>query len=335
MNDSARHRSRDRSIERHRGSICSFVPYNEFGASVLNNIILLFVCLLVGMLLRVTHRIPDNTHNALNAFIIHISLPALIVLQIHNVTLHAELLLSVAMPWVMFLLGVGFFWVLSARLELSRGTTGALMLAGGLANTSFVGLPMIEAFFGAPSMATGILIDQLGTYLVLSTLGIAVAAIYSSGSNSMVAVLKRIAVFPPLLALIVAFGLMPFEFPGYVTDALKRLGDTLAPLALVSVGLQLRFDQTRGIKTALALGLAFKLLLAPAVLALLYFSFARTGDDVARVTLFEAAMGPQIGGAIVAFQHGLNPPLVSLMVGVGITLSFITLPLWSQLLHQL
>ena len=48
----------------------------------------------------------------------------------------------------------------------------ALMLAGGLANTSFVGLPMIEAFFGAPSMATGILIDQLGTYLVLSTLGI-------------------------------------------------------------------------------------------------------------------------------------------------------------------
>jgi predicted permease len=104
---------------------------------------------------------------------------------------------------------------------------------------------------------------------------------------------------------------------------------------LFSVGLQLRFDQTRGIKTALALGLAFKLLLAPAVLALLYFSFARTGDDVARVTLFEAAMGPQIGGAIVAIQHGLNPPLVSLMVGVGITLSFITLPLWSQLLHQL
>jgi predicted permease len=95
--------------------------------------------------------------------------------------------------------------------------------------------------------------------------------------------------------------------------------------------LQLRFDQTRGIKTALARGLTFKLLLAPAVLAILYFSIVRSSDDVARVTLFEAA----IGGAIVAIQHGLNPPLVSLMVGVGITLSFITLPLWSQLLHQL
>src|ERR1700692_4155 len=205
----------------------------------MNNIILLFVCLLLGMGLRTTRRLPENAHVALNAFIINISLPALIILQIHHVALQTQLLFSIAMPWLMFALGVGFFWMLSSRLNFSRGTTGALMLAGGLANTSFVGLPMIEAFFGATRRAAGILIDQLGTYLVLSTLGIAVAAIYSSGSSSMAAVLKRIAAFPPLLALIVAFALMPFEFPNWVSDALKRLGDTLAPLALVSVGLQL------------------------------------------------------------------------------------------------
>ncbi len=28
-------------------------------------------------------------------------------------------------------------------------------------------------------------------------------------------------------------------------------------------------------------------------------------------------MGPQIGGAIVATQYGLDPPLVTLMVGIG------------------
>jgi malate permease and related proteins len=42
------------------------------------------------------------------------------------------------MPWLMFALGVWFFWELSARLKFSRENTGALMLAGGLANTSFV-----------------------------------------------------------------------------------------------------------------------------------------------------------------------------------------------------
>jgi hypothetical protein len=45
-------------------------------------------------------------------------------------------------------------------------------------------------------------------------------------------------------------------------------------------------------------------------------------DEVIQITLFEAAMGPQIGGAIVGIQHGLNPPLITMMVGLGITLSF-------------
>src|SRR5260370_12175221 len=193
------------------------------------------------------------------------------------------------------------------------------MLAGGLDNPSFVGLPMIEAFFGAPSMATGILIDQLGTYLVLSTLGITVATIYAGGEEPRVGIFKRIIVFPPLIALVVAFALMPFEFPTWVADALKRLGDTLAPLALVSVGLQLRFDQTSGLKTALATGLGFKLLLAPAVLALLYFGILGTTEETTRVTLFDAPMRPQIGGATVAVHHGLHPPLVSCIVVLGIS----------------
>ncbi|QOZ33204.1 AEC family transporter [Bradyrhizobium sp. CCBAU 53421] len=301
----------------------------------MNNIILLFSCLLLGVALRAAKKVPENGHLALNAFIIHISLPALIILQIHNVRLHASLLLSIAMPWLMFGLGVWFFRALSTRLKFSRETTGALMLSGGLANTSFVGLPMIEAFFGASDMATGILIDQLGTYLVLSTLGISVATIYSTGSDSKAEIVKRIICFPPLIALTVAFSLMPFEFPSWLGDALKRFGDTLAPLALVSVGLQLRFDQAGGLRTALATGLGFKLILAPAVLALVYLGVLGTLEETTRVTLFEAAMGPQIGGAIVAVQHGLNPPLVSLMVGLGISLSFLTLPLWSYVLHQL
>jgi malate permease and related proteins len=76
----------------------------------MNNIVLLFVCLLLGMGLHAAKRVPENAHVALNAFIIHISLPSLIILQIHNVTLHTQLLFSIAMPWLMFALGVGFFW---------------------------------------------------------------------------------------------------------------------------------------------------------------------------------------------------------------------------------
>jgi predicted permease len=51
-----------------------------------------------------------------------------------------------------------------------------------------------------------------------------------------------------------------------------------------------------------------------------------------QVTLFEAAMAPMITGSIIAAEYDLDGDLAALMVGVGIPLSFLTLPIWFQLL---
>lgn len=301
----------------------------------MSNIILLFACLVLGVVLGWSKRFPENAHLSLNAFIIHIALPALILLQIHDVQLRSDLLYSVAMPWILFAMGCGFFWLLGRALHFSTATTGGLMLVGGLANTSFVGLPMIEAFYGRAGMATGILIDQLGTYLVLSTLGITVAALYSPGTTRVSAVVRRIVTFPPLLALVLALLLMTLDYPPWFTNVLRSLGGTLAPLALVSVGLQLHLEDFRGNIKALAAGLAFKLLVGPALVAVAYVWWLNAHGQTIQITLFESAMGPQIGGAIVAIQHGLNPTLITLMVAIGITLSFLTLPVWWYVLQAI
>lgn len=289
---------------------------------------MLVVCLLVGMMLRASHRAPNNAHVAINAFIIHVALPALILAQIHGLRLTPGLLLPVSMPWALFALSVPIFIVLGRVLHFPTGVTGALILTAGLANTSFVGLPMIETFYGAKDLPIGILIDQLGTYLVLSTLGITVACIYSSGSASSQEIAIRIMTFPPLIALLLALALSPVPYPAWLAGMLHRLGDTLAPLALVSVGLQLRLGQMNGNRVPLGLGLGFKLVVGPLLIALVYLGELSWGGETSRVTIFEAAMGPQIGGAIVAMQYGLNASLITLMVGVGIALSFLTLPLW-------
>ena len=142
----------------------------------MSNIILLFLCMLIGIALRRYGRVPDNAHAAINGFIINVSLPALTLLQIHDIHLHPTLAYAVAMPWLLFTIAAMFFWSISKLLQFSPATTGCLILVAGLGNTSFVGLPMIETFYGTGGMSVGILIDQLGTYLVLSTLGIAVGA---------------------------------------------------------------------------------------------------------------------------------------------------------------
>jgi predicted permease len=225
------------------------------------------------------------------------------------------------------------FLSISRLLQFTPATTGGLILVAGLGNTSFVGLPMIETFYGTNGMPIGILIDQLGTYLVLSTLGIAVAALFSSETPSGAGILKRICTFPPFIALFASLLLLPVDYPDWLIAVLRRLGDTLAPLALVSVGLQLRLDQLSGIRVPLSIGIAFKLLVGPALVMLVYVGLLRAAGDVVQITLFESAMGPMIGASIVAIQHGLNPPLITLLVGLGITASFLSLPLWWYVLQ--
>ena len=123
-------------------------------------------------------------------------------------------------------------------------------------------------------------------------------------------VARRIVTFPPLIALILA-------------------------LLLRSVGRQLRLGVLRGRFAPVACGLGVKLLLAPLALALIYLKLLGATGTVAHVTLFEAAMGPQIGGAIVATRYELDPPLVTLMVGIGSVAAFLTLPMWWYALQAL
>src|ERR1700738_2954809 len=149
----------------------------------MNNYVLLGACLLLGIVLRRSGRLPNNAAASLNGFVVHISLPALTLSYVHGLKLDTSLILPALMAWVLFAIGCGFFWLAGRVLGLSRATTGGLMLTGGLANTSFIGLPMIETFYGPQFLGLGILIDQLGSYFVLCTLGILVASLHSSSQG--------------------------------------------------------------------------------------------------------------------------------------------------------
>ncbi len=298
----------------------------------MGNIILMIVCLLAGMVLRWTGRFPEATPAAFNGYVIHVALPAAALLYLHSIPLDVSMVMTPLVAWLLFLLAWGFFAVLGRLLRLPRRTTGALVLLGGLGNTSFVGLPMIEAYYGKELLGVGILTDQLGTFMVLSTLGVLVASIYSSGKLSLHEMPRKVLYFPPFQALVLALILRPLPFPDWTVMILRKLADTVTPLALVSVGFQLRMTSLSGLKLRLAMGLGYKLILGPSLLALLYLGLLGLRGPVIQVTLFEAAMAPMITAGIVAIDHDLDPPLVTMLLGIGIPLSFATLAVWEIVL---
>ena len=297
------------------------------------NIILLLFCFVAGMILRRTRRMPDNASAALNGFIINIGLPALALAYLHGIALDGILVVAALMPWIMFLLAIALIWPAARFLGLSRSTTGCVILVGGLGNTSFVGVPMIEAFYGPEFMGIGIVADLLGSQIVLAVFGIALARSFSDGPRpGMREIAWRVLQFPPFVATVAALALTPVSFPDWLQELLLRLASTVAPIALLSVGFQLRLSEVQGKVPALALGLTYKLLVGPALIFAIYVGLLGLSGPVVRISIFEAAMAPMVSAAIIAMDNDLDPPLATLLVGLGVPLSFLTLAVWYQLL---
>ncbi|MEZ4238210.1 MAG: AEC family transporter [Myxococcota bacterium] len=257
------------------------------------------------------------------------ALPALVLVRLHGVHLGADAILPVSMAWLQLAGVAAAVEAIGALAGWDRPTRAALTLTAGLANTSFVGYPLIEALVGPEGLPTAILCDQLGSFLALATVGAVIAARASGRAPSVGALAGRVARFPALWAL--ALALLAPPLPDVLAEALERLGATLTPLALMSVGLQLQ--GARGATAPLVVGLGLKLAVVPAALLGLYLALGVAPGLDLTVTVLEAAMAPMITGAILAADHGLAPGLANRMVGVGIPLSMATVPLWAAVLR--
>jgi predicted permease len=300
---------------------------------------LVLVCLVFGIALRRSKRFPKDSARALNAYVIWISLPAVVLVQVPKLTEQMELSfglwIPLSMAWILFVLSALFFSLVGRAFSWSKGTIGALTLTAGLGNTSFVGLPLLEALLGKDAVPIGVLVDQPGTFLVLATLGVWTASLFGRappGGVTAKGVLYNVVTFPPFIALILAFIWILMGLPGraQVVDGLDRLAQTLVPIALVAVGFQLHvsFDVLRRRARELSLGLGFKLVAAPLFFYGLYYGVVGARGFLTQVTLLEAAMAPMITASVVATEFECDSELANLMVGVGIPLSLITVPFW-------
>lgn len=296
----------------------------------MNNFILIFFFLFLGLVLQRVKWFPTNTYKLLNKIVIFVCLPALALYYIPKIHWNNQLLYPIGVAWLGFLFSYLFFKFMGNRFGWSRKLTGCLIITAGFGNTSFLGFPIIQALYGDEGLKMAILVDQPGTFVVLSTFGILVATLYSSGSPSGFHIAKKIFFFPPFIAFLVAclMNVMEFDFHQYFQSALQKTGSVMTPLAMLSVGLQLHFDKRSRHLKFLGLGLLYKLLLTPALFYFLYVVLLGQNSKMIHVAIMEAAMAPMITASILASSYGLKPRLSSMMIGFGIPLSFITLAFW-------
>lgn len=294
--------------------------------------VLLLGCLALGMLVGRFARPPIGLAPALNWWLINIALPAMVLELVPRLQLDARMLYLAISQWLVFAGSWAIFAALGARLGWSRARTGGVTLVAGLGNTSFVGYPLIEALHGREGLGLAVVADQAGTFFALAVGGIVVASIYAGQRARPLDIVRRVLLFPAFIAM--SIGLLVGALGGWpelIDGVLARIAQTLTPIALFVVGLRFRLLLARDQFTAVGFGLGYKLVLAPLAIWAIGLICAVHGMPLT-IAVLQSAMAPMVSAAILADQHHLDPPVATSLLGLGVLLGFVTVPLWNLLL---
>lgn len=293
---------------------------------------LIVVMLATGYLSARRGWLPEHAAEVLHRFVITVCLPALVLSIVPTLTLERALLWAAVVPWLLLGAGAALVALAGRVLSLSREVRATLLLCAPLGNTSFLGYPMLEALIGPDAVRVGVLYDQLGSFLMLTTYGLLVVAHYSGGDRpGPGAIALRVVRFPAFVALCAGavFNLVPGLWPPLAAGIAARVGGCLVPIAMFAVGLQLQLRPPRP-WPAFAAGLLIKMIALPALALAIVGGLGLDGPTGGAIIL-ESAMPPMITAGALAIMARLAPELAAALVGYGIVISLATLPVWAAL----
>ncbi|CAA7193642.1 AEC family transporter [Chryseobacterium potabilaquae] len=292
------------------------------------NFVLIAVCIIAGMVFKSTKSIHPDAHKGINTWILYVALPAVSFKYLPKVHWTMEMLFPIVATFLISIFCFFFMMFYSKSKGYTRRSRSTLELTSGYSNTSFIGFPLISAFYGESLLSIAIICDQ-SMFFALSTLGIIAAVKGGSRSGKVSAkfILKRLITFPPLVGCIAALILSQFIDFTLAEPFFDKLAATVSPLALFSVGLQLKFNGWKKLIPQMSTSMVYKLILAPAMVLVLAIILGVKGD-VAKITIFEAAMPTVVTSSIIAEQFRLNTKLTNLIIGVSIIMGFFTSAVW-------
>jgi predicted permease len=215
-------------------------------------------------------------------------------------------------------------------LRLTRPCTGALVVVSILANTGYLGLPLIAATLGAQGLAAGIAWDSLVSGPMFYVVAMAIGA--SLGTRAGQSARERLSTFvlrnPPLLAAVAGLLAPSWMAPQALVDIAHVVVYALLPTGFFILGINMAAEAEEGtlrlpLTRATATAVGLRLLLAPALLAAL----SALTIGVPKAYFVQAAMPGGINSLVVAHAYGLDLRLTTSAIawttGIALTVAVV------------
>ncbi|MBQ0117807.1 MAG: AEC family transporter [Flavobacterium sp.] len=301
----------------------------------MENFFIILICIISGLLFKKYNLVPKDAHKGINTWILYIALPAVSFKYIPHISWSWSMLFPALSAFIVFIGAYVFVSIYCKYKNYSSRTKSSLLIANAFSNTSFIGFPLIMAYYDAKDLSIAIICDQV-MFVLLSSLGIIIAMKGNPKETSEISpkiIFKKLVSFPPFIGCLCALVLSQFFDLNFATPFFDKLAATVGPLALFSVGLQLTFKGWQKTINQISFTLCYKLLIGPA-LVLCCAILCNISGSIGKISVFEAAMPTLVTGSLIAEQYNLNVKLVNLIIGVGILFSFISTAIWYFVLAQ-
>jgi predicted permease len=213
--------------------------------------------------------------------------------------------------------------ILAARLLGLRGASAnAFHLGTLLTNGVNVGFPVLTLAFGQPALERG-LVYAIGMQALFQTLGVYLAA---GGNLTPQQAVRQVLLMPGIYAMFA--GLLVnwtgIPLPDFFYNPLKMVGDSIVPLMLILLGMQLTELHFRGhIGPALAAG--FIRLVVSAFLAVGVAAAMGLGGVTRQSMIVEASVPTAVFALVLAQEFDCQPQLVTAIIFVTTIASMLSL----------
>ncbi len=297
---------------------------------VLFQMVGLIVCGIGWQILRPGGLEAVPTRKVLTSLVYYLLLPALVLSVLWKAELGATSLLIAGSAAFGVVVGL-LLSFLSCRLCNNRAAeAGAVILAAGFPNVTYMGLPVLEAIFGPWARSVAIQYDLFACTPLLFTLGVFIAARMGSASGQTKFLFQDILRIPAMWAAVLAMILNVFDVakPDTLSGLLSLLERGVVPLMLFSLGLSLEWERSRWrLIPGLVPVVLLRLLIVP-FLVMIITGFTGLSGDLRTAVVMEAAMPSMVLGIVICDRFNLDVSLYAAAVTVTTALSLVTLPMW-------
>jgi predicted permease len=249
--------------------------------------------------------------------VLYVLLPIITFFNLAHAHINVDDGVGLALAYVAIGSAAGVAYLVATRvLALPRSSVGAVVTCAMVANTGYLGYPLIVALLGSHQLGKGVIYDVLVSAPVLLIGAFAVGAAFGEKAGEGVG--DRVKAFftrnPPLYAAIAAL-LAPDSFaPNVLVDASRVLVVAILPLGFFAVGTLLAEESEDGalaFPPPLSPGAATAVVARMAIVPGLLFGLSAPLIDLPGPYLLMAAMPCGINSLLVGHVYGLDMKVIA------------------------